>query len=185
MTWTQSESRYERAMLASRAGHWEWNAVTDEYYVSPPMIEDLGFPPGTIFASRADFMRRAPFHSADAERYAALTRELFAGSGTRLAFEMRSHRNGETVWTNLDGICFRDPAGKLLRWTGTASDITERKRAEEALRESEMRYERAMLASRAGHWDWDVVNDDYYLSPRLLEMLALPSDFAISGREER
>jgi hypothetical protein len=43
-----------------------------------------------------------------------------------------------------------------------------------ALRRSDERYERVMLAAEAGFWDWDVVNDKVYVSPKLLEMTGFP-----------
>jgi PAS domain-containing protein len=63
-------------------------------------------------------------------------------------------------------MCVRDPAGKVLRWTGSATYVTEQKRAEAALLESEQRYERAMLAADAGLWEWDVAKDEFYVSHR-------------------
>ena len=50
------------------------------------------------------------------------------------------------------------------------SDITERKRVEEALRESGERFELAVRASRDIVWDWDIVNDRVWFSDRFFEI---------------
>src|SRR5262249_45159514 len=94
------------------------------------------------------------------------------------------HAGGETRWSLLSGMCVRDAAGKILRWTGSATDVTARKRAEEALRESEQRYELAMLASEAGFWDWDVATDKDYVSPKLLEKIGFPAGTEFDGRAD-
>ena len=56
--------------------------------------------------------------------------------------------------------------------------------AEEALRLSEERYARAMLSANAGFWDWDVEKDEYYTSPRFIEMVAFPPGTTFAGRDD-
>ena len=171
----QSEERYQRVMLSANAGSWDWDVAKDEFYVSPRLLEMGGFAPGTTFRGREDFVRRAPFHPEDREKWQHAVRELFAGSGSRLAMDVRIIVGGETRWHRLDGMCFRDADGKVVRWTGSSTDATEGKRAEEALRASEQRYAHAMEGSDAGHWDWDLVTDEMFVSERAREMLALPA----------
>jgi len=55
-------------------------------------------------------------------------------------FEAR-RRDGSTVWFSENVRAVRDANGTLLYYEGTAEDISERKRAEEALRASEARYQ--------------------------------------------
>ena len=71
--------------------------------------------------------------------------------------------------------CVRDETGRATRFAGSVSDIDRQKRAEAALRRSEERYERAMLASEAGFWEWTAATDHFYASPRLLEIGGLPA----------
>jgi diguanylate cyclase (GGDEF)-like protein/PAS domain S-box-containing protein len=50
-------------------------------------------------------------------------------------------------------------------------DVTDRRRAEDALRVSEQRYALATRGSADGLWDWNVESGDMYFSPRWFEML--------------
>ena len=55
-------------------------------------------------------------------------------------------------------------------------DVTERRRAMEALRRSEQRHVRAARGANDGLWDWDLATGEIYLSQRWKEMLGLASD---------
>ncbi|MBN1799603.1 MAG: PAS domain S-box protein [Spirochaetales bacterium] len=52
-----------------------------------------------------------------------------------------------------------------------ASDITAQKKAEESLKTSEERLSLALEATNDGLWDWDLVHDTSYTSPRCYEIL--------------
>jgi PAS domain S-box-containing protein len=59
-------------------------------------------------------------------------------------------------------------------FTAYLRDITERKRVEEALRQSEERYALVVAGSNEGIFDWDLVSDRVYVSHRAQELFGLP-----------
>ena len=178
----RGQERYARAMEASDDGFWDWIVADDAIYTSPRLLEIFGFAPGTSFASRDDVMARVPFHPEDRPLLMRVFAEHFAGKTVRYDVETRFIRNGETRWAHLTGMAARNPSGSVVRWTGTVRDVTERKRAEELLRDSEQRYERVVSASDEGFWDWKVDGDQHYLSPRALEIFDFPQGTRFPGR---
>ena len=166
----ESEERYERAMDSSEVGYWDWIPAVDKIYASPRLLEIYGFAPGTTFAGRNDLLARIPWHADDRPMVMRAYADHIAGKTARYNVEMRFFRDGETRWVHLTGMVKRDPSGALLRWAGTARDVTERKRSELALRQSEERYELAMAASESGYWDWDIATGRYLTSPRAYEL---------------
>src|SRR6202163_1211531 len=179
-----SEERYALAMEAAQDGHWDWIVGTGEDYVSPRDLQLYGLPADTTFASRADFLGRLPLVPEDRDAWVRAVADLFAGTGSRLKIELRANVIGEMRWIQFSGVCVRDAAGKPVRWSGTSRDVTDRKRAEEALRLSEHRYALAMEATGDGHWDWNIPADKMYVSPLLLDMCGLPADITFANRSE-
>ncbi|WP_139237525.1 ATP-binding protein [Variovorax sp. OV329] len=180
----RDQERHALAMAASEDGFWDWLVAEDSVYVSPRWLEIYGLPPDTVFAGRKDLIERISFHPDDRARLTQGLSAHFAGKDGRYGTEARFIRKGETRWIQLAGLATRDASGTLVRWTGTARDITERKQSEEALRESEQRYELAMAASESGYWDWHVPSNTYFASPRAFELAGYPKGTTWANRDD-
>jgi PAS domain S-box-containing protein len=70
----------------------------------------------------------------------------------------------------------QDDSGKILGCQGVIEDVTDRKRAEDALRKSEERLRLAMEATNDGVWDWDIRTGEVYRSPGIARMLGYEPD---------
>jgi PAS domain S-box-containing protein len=62
-------------------------------------------------------------------------------------------------------------AGTQSRFAYVVEDISDRKQAEVALKESEQRWQLAIRGNNDGIWDWNVKNNEVFFSPRWKEML--------------
>ncbi|MCU1302062.1 MAG: two-component hybrid sensor and regulator [Candidatus Sulfotelmatobacter sp.] len=87
-------------------------------------------------------------HADDLERTRLNTSRLLAGEISYLAYEKRYVRkDGSSVWSLTTVNLLKDAAGKPQRYVGVIEDITSRKVAEKALRESEERFRAIVQAT--------------------------------------
>lgn len=107
----------------------------------------------------------------DREEVLAHTRRILNGEAPPPLEHRIICKKGSLRWIRNTTIPRRDPLGLLVGYDGLVSDITERKLAQEALRESEERLALVIQGSNDGIWDWNLVTDEVYFSPRWKSML--------------
>ena len=79
-------------------------------------------------------------------------------------------------WLWSVGRVSRDANGTTIRASGLVLDITDRKQADAALRDSEKRWKFALEGAGDAVWDWDVENGTEYVSSRWPQMLGYAED---------
>jgi PAS domain S-box-containing protein len=84
--------------------------------------------------------------------------------------EVYRYKSRERIWVGENAHAVRDGQGRLRYIEGTIEDVTERVRAEEALRESEERWKLALDSSGDGVWEWNLETGEESYSPRFAEM---------------
>ena len=145
-------------------------------YINARSLELLGYPSETILAMGAEFITQVMHPDDLAQMPAHFERLNTSGEGSFLELEYRvRHVNGEWRWFHSSDTVFsRTAAGQVRQILGTAQDITERKQAQEALRESEERFQAFMNHSPASAWIADEQGQLLYLSPTYFRMFNFP-----------
>jgi len=113
-------------------------------------------------------------------------RQRGISSGAAFAAEVRLRsRNAQYRWFLILFNPLRDGQGRVVRWYATATDIEDRKQAEEALRRSEAYLAEAQSLSHTGSWAHDVVRKEIiYWSPESYRTFGFdPNKGSISYRE--
>lgn len=127
----ESEERFRQ--VAETAGGWIWEVdVKGLYtYASPTVKKALGYKPGELVGKKHFYDLFVPGRKAKLKREAARvfkTRRPFRGFVNE-----NVHKDGSIVYMETSGLPILSKSGRLLGYRGTDTDVTDRKKAEEAL----------------------------------------------------
>ncbi len=145
-------------------------------YISPSIQALFGFATEEV-VGRSLF---AFIHPEDAQRTRVLIAETLREPARTFTTELRTrHKNGEWRWIAVAGrnLIADAAVGGIV---ANFQDTTKRKRAEEALRQSEERLRLAMESGKVGTWEWEVSQEEVQWSQGVYALLgyepgALPS----------
>ncbi len=131
-----SEERLRLALEGTYDGIWDVDVQSGQAYFSPRYYTMMGYEPDEFPANYENWRQR--LHPDDLEHSErAVLRAAEQLSRFAIEFRFRA-KNGEWRWILSRGkVAESDQSGKAVRVAGSHTDITERKRVEEALRESQ------------------------------------------------
>jgi PAS domain S-box-containing protein len=144
------EEHYRAAIEVGKIGTWEWEIAQNKVIVSDKIYEFAGIEKTAPYMTFEQWMETV--HQDDRARVEAAIQSALE-CDTKYEFERRVVQQGtnDVRWIVSIGRVFRDDVGNPLRMLGAAVDVTERRHAEEALRNSEKLAATGRLAASIAH----------------------------------
>ncbi len=138
----QSKERLEYAMAVANDGVWDWDLTTNTIVYDDRYFTMAGYEPGEFPSTLDEWEKRV--HPDDTERATSAMEQCLAERGRDYEVEFRYRRkNGDYMWILAKGqVVTREDEGEPIRFVGTHSDITARKRAEQILTRQKAQLER-------------------------------------------
>jgi PAS domain S-box-containing protein len=166
----ESEERLTLAFAGAQEGIWDWNLETNAVVYSSRWKQMLGYAEHEIEPHVSAWERL--LHPDDKVRARQVNESAMRGEQTYLGEFRLRHKDGHYIYVLSRGFPVRLEAnGPVVRIVGTHLDITERKRTEAALRESEERLTLAFAGAQEGVWDWNLETGSVVYSTRWMQML--------------
>lgn len=173
----RSESRWEKALETARQGVWDADHENKTYYHSRTWRLIRGLDPDDPAGDTHEaWIER--LHPDDRERVLKLIDEHYSMQPEQFQLEYRErHRDGHYIWISSLGAPIEWwPDGTPKRVTGTDTDITQRKLAEENVARLSRRLELALEVSRIGVFEADLQDGRLFWDERVRQMYGTPRD---------
>ncbi len=144
-----SEQRFELMARATNDAVWDWDLVTDRIWWNVGVHSFLGYPPDHVGTDLQWWHEH--MHAEDRPRVVACMRSVIQGGGRFWLDEYRFRcADGSYACVFDRGYVLQDERGRPVRMIGAMMDITDRKRAEESLRETNETFRTLVQASPLG-----------------------------------
>lgn len=164
-------SHYRQVLSGTGYGFWEWDLNNNLIEWSSTFLEYLGY--GESDRESLTDARQLPdyIHPDDLEdMYEAVREHLRTAEPLNTCYRIKT-KSGDYIWTQIRADSIRDEVGRTLCISGISFDITELKKVEAELRESEARQARIIQASKDGVWEWYPETNSFQFSARCWEHL--------------
>lgn len=166
-----SERHLREAQRLAHIGSWHWVVATDTVTWSEELYRITGLDPAY---PAPNYVELASFYDPESWQRLSEAVERALATGEPYDVELNMIRaDGEVRHTATRGEVQRDAEGRIVGLHGTAQDITEHRRAAEALRASEIRYRRIIETTNEGFGEIDMDGRIISVNPRMEELFGV------------
>ena len=141
-------------------------------YVNPKFTEGTGYSSEEVIGKNPRLLKSG---QQPKTFYKEMWKTLTSGKVWQGVF-CNMKKDGTLFWENASISPIINDKGEIINYLAVKEDITEKRKADEALRKSRERYELAMNITNDGIWDMNIETGEIYYSPRWKKIIGYEDD---------
>jgi PAS domain S-box-containing protein len=178
----EHNAQLDLAGKIARIGTFTYDHATQKLQLSPGCAVIYGLPESALEISREHW--RALVHPDDLPRLDTIADHAFSNGETEFVLEFRVSRHGEVRWIESRVLISYNEFGRPVRRIGANIDVTERKRAEQALAERNIQLTLAAKSGLVGTYAYDADTEIMQISAGYAAIHGFPEGTAEIARSE-
>lgn len=173
----EKDELLNKAQEIAHLGSWSLDLVTNRLGWSEEMYRIFGMKPQDLDATYEGFLDAVHPEDRDAVN-SAYTNSILEGKDSyEIEHRIVRRHSGEVRYVLEKCEHIRDASGKIIRSVGMTHDISERKMAEEALRENERLLREAQSLAHLGSYEVDMITQTWKASPEIYEIFGIDETY--------
>ncbi len=150
-----------KAQELGNIGFWEFNPCSGEVYWTPNLYKMFGYKPEEVSHTHLFFIDNI-VHPDDRAEISDQFQKIFSDKQIKKNVFRVIRKDGQERIMNSIVAPELDESGKIIRIYGSNLDITEQKKAEDALKQNESRYKSAQRMGKVGNWEYDILTKKFW-----------------------
>ena len=173
----ERDERLRMALTAARSvGTWDWDVPNDRVYVNDEFVQFYKVDPELAEKGLPSSEFINDVHPEDATKLReAIENAMLTGDEYKCEYRLLA-KDGAIRWVSSAGRCKQSTDGTPLRFLGVTVDITDVRKADEAVRRSEESLRIAAQTARLGTWERDLTTGRLQTSPLCRAAFGWPLD---------
>ncbi|MEJ7822239.1 MAG: PAS domain-containing protein [Chitinophagaceae bacterium] len=167
------------AQALAHIGSWDWDIVANKIEWSDELYKLFGFTPHEIESNFEEYLNL--IHPDDREEVNRIVQKALSDHQPFKFYHRIILKDGSERTLYGRGKVFKDENNVITRMGGTAQDVTERKKIQDALKYRTDQFAEAQKSAHIGSWDWNVITNEIEWSDELYRLHGfVPQEFEIT-----